>query len=376
MKLTIEQKTTKIKKLATYNRARLGALTVHDLKELCKGIIPGYTKLKKAELVEKILEITEIERQLLIKQALVSYAYLEENEVSLANLKNWYLAGIEPTIAGQTIWKKINSQGYSESTIAKSKMKQMREKIELLTLEIPECENWTEKLYTALRTFNKELSKEVNKQYAEKVEDYGDDEVKKLRHIDGAKVLNWAKNILEIAIKKDNLEKGWHEVSLALALTTGRRMAEIHGYTKFEKVGDNVIKSIGLVKKQDEDYELISPSLVDVDLWLKAYEMLPDKRKNLDAKTVNRIISSAISEALKLKVYPELGLEKYHDARDFFIGYMLETVYNRGSHGNEANFIKKIVGHESKKITASYQKLVVDIPQTKNVGHFLGHEND
>jgi hypothetical protein len=135
-------------------------------------------------------------------------------------------------------------------------------------------------------------------------------------------------------------------------------MDEIHGTCRFFTVSDNKLKSVGLSKKSDDNSVLISPCLVNNELWLNAYNRLPDKRKGLSNIKVNQNISKLISDSLKTKVYPELGINQYKDSRDFFVAYLLKNVWDVDKHGSQMNYIRDSLGHESKKITLSYDSKI------------------
>ena len=229
--------------------------------------------------------------------------------------------------------------------------------LDLLISNFPDSLDWSDSLYNYLRDLLKLDNKDANKEYGQKVEGYGTPET--MLEINGSVVVNWCQKILTDYINNPNPDKDWQGVSLALALTSGRRMDELHGTCRFFIVSDNKLKSVGLSKKSDDNSVLISPCLVNNELWLNTYNRLPDKRKGLTNIKVNQNISKLVSDSLKAKVYPELGINQYKDSRDFFVAYLLKNEWDVDKHGSQLSYAKSLLGHDSKKITISYEKIKV-----------------
>ena len=251
-------------------------------------------------------------------------------------------------------WK---GKGIVQTTLVKSKPKQVSNCLDLLISNFPDSLEWTKLLYNDLRVLLQPDYKFVNKEYGQKVEGYGTPET--MLEINGSVVVNWCEQTLTNYINNPNPDKDWQGVSLALALTSGRRMDELHGTCRFFTVSDNNLKSVGLSKKEDKNSVLISPCLVDNKLWLDAYNRLPEKRKGLDNMKVNQNISKLLSDSLKTTTYPELGIRVYKDSRDFFVAYLIKKVWDVDKHGSQLNYAKNLLGHDSKKITLSYEKIKV-----------------
>lgn len=354
---SIGDRDERLKKIASYNRNVLEAMTVSELRELSAFIISNARKFKKPELIDAMMTASESFRQQLSIDAIKAVEFMGEIDFGKLFVKGCFSKGLTAKETGEAIWKKIDSMKYADSTVCKTQLKKLRNILAIVFTENPDSKDWCDEVYKIVKGLAVPFSERVNKDSREKVEHYG--EIETLRTLDGAKILKWATEIIDWTYDQENLVRGWQKVSLALALTSGRRMDEIHGFTQYEALDDKTLKNKGLSKKRDDDFILESPCLVDAYKWVLVRNKLPESRLNLPNSIVNGVISSSMSATLKPTVYPLLDIEQYKDSRDFYIAYLIATVYDRRIHGSELNYAKALVGHESKKVTLSYQKLVV-----------------
>lgn len=365
--LTEIEKTAKLKALADID---LGNLTANELKFHAKGLITGYTNLKKQDLIDKLkIEIKVYMDDVNAKASDFVKEFGEgEDDVNATFIKNALGSNQSLEMIASVIvnkWQntqgKIEGQTISKATLVKSKPKQLRAILETIYSEensvitVDSCNQ----LYDEVRKQLQTISAEVNKEYGQKVEE--NDSIDNQLNLEGQKIIDWCNETLKDFINGDK-KVTWHKVSLALALTSGRRMDEIHGDISSYEIGfpETYLRSIGLSKKPEDDMAVLNaPCLVDVDLWLEAFAKLPEDRKGLTNAKVNGVISSAISDTLKRGTYTYLGLTKYKDARDFYIAYLIDTFYQKSLHGSEIRFIKQFLGHDSKKVSLSYQKVQI-----------------
>ncbi len=125
-----------------------------------------------------------------------------------------------------------------------------------------------------------------------------------------------AHSVLEVVVKggtKDDLD--WRDVSCAIALVTGRRMAEIHLSGSFKKDNDYTITFKGQLKGKNRklkigdsklpliECEFNIPTLVKADLVVAGIKWLDENDKRFttteDPERVNRRWSKVLSAAVK-----------------------------------------------------------------------------
>jgi len=350
-----------LKTLATFTDETLNTLRISQIREQFRVLLTGNLKASKVDAIKLLIGLRDkyLDNK---KQDLVFVkTYLETLKSDTNYCEKLFLRDITAVDFVDSIWEYWTlTKSYSITTIAKAKKNEISNLLTDLRNAYSESNQWCKEVYTLISEKIKPLNQEINREYDKKVETYGQSDT--LTYVTGNHVIDWCNKILK-AFTDDKFTtktKRWYETSLALALTSGRRMVEIHGNVcQFSKGFENDLVAVGLAKKSDDDFELESPCLVDVDLWLDAYDKLPTTCKNLDDKKINQTISTNLSKSLR-NVYSELGIEKYKDARDFYIAYCLDNLY-KGElvDGKRSNFLKKLVGHESKKIGLSYEKISI-----------------
>lgn len=129
-----------------------------------------------------------------------------------------------------------------------------------------------------------------------------------LIEIDLTEWLEKAHRILTLAEAARLKSTDWQDVSCALALVSGRRMAEIHCTAQFEKAGDYAIKFSGRLKggaNSGRDREYVIPTLIPADLVVAGLTWLDETMKRIpmdsDPLRVNAIYSKALSKSIKEK---------------------------------------------------------------------------
>jgi len=359
-------------KISGYSKEVLFSMTVSQLRELGSWIIPRGKKLHD-ELAQTIYDAGQvfIERRKaeLNQKSIVSSEFNELEKILInAFMKHQNVQ----TLIEDLAYDWIVIKKYKDSYIATSKYEKLKEAIQKVKYECKESIDF-------LNNFQTEFYKEVikprkdpmNKEYAKNINTVQtiEDKVK----LDGDKILKWAidkiKTVLELPSPK--VLRGWYELSLALAITSGRRMDEIHGETVHISKGISRYYSLDgdkifinqLAKSPENTSFKFSPIGISCKEWFDAHNKLPDTALLVTEDKVNKTISANISRTLngKGKTYETLGISCYKDSRDFYIAYRVATEYKKGitEYNNESDFVQSIIGHDNKGSGHSYQKFVI-----------------
>lgn len=133
-----------------------------------------------------------------------------------------------------------------------------------------------------------------------------DKDVDDFLYADISNLLTWANDTLT-NLNSETSKMKWRDVSIALAIVTGRRQVEIHGNGSFELTdspyevlftGQAKTKEGGLAREyfeQNPSYKI--PTLVKSELVVKGQKFLADKgRTNLEAKKVNDNLNGEIGD--------------------------------------------------------------------------------
>lgn len=351
--LTIAERDARIAELAKYSQIALEGMPAHQLRDLLRGVVLGFSSMNKATLIENALAVTNGYKQQSMVKIANALEAMGENDLTYAPIQACYQGDLDAKEAAKLIYDRIMVQKHKDTTVTKTKPKQLRAILAKLKLVEPESQQWADNLYAHFLTLIRELTFEINGEYKYRNDNRTADDFKR---VDGDAIAQWATNVLEYAASDDNSDSSWHKVSLALAITSGRRQAEIHGTTQYELVDSKTIRAIGLVKKKTDDFELEFQPISDAETWLKALNSLPENRRNQDKNRVNGTIRKSIEGSLKSKMN-EFGFSFYKDSRDFYINYNIDRNFNRRKHGAEATYVMRLVGHEDSKSALSYTKM-------------------
>lgn len=156
---------------------------------------------------------------------------------------------------------------------------------------------------------------------------------------------------------------GWKDLSVFLALATGRRMAEIHGVaTSFHATDNEHVLFEGQLKTKEREqgappYEI--RTLADASRVVAAWERLKTIRAPLAPEAVNKKLSKPLSSEMPLairKLYATAGILKYKDMRDIYAAKMLE---HRPVHVTSNAFVARCMGHGADDLSTAntYQKI-------------------
>lgn len=176
--------------------------------------------------------------------------------------------------------------------------------------------------------------------------------------VDGTKCLEFARDVLT---KLDR----WMDVSIALALVTGRRMAEIHSAkSNFVKVDDYLVHFSGQLKtSRRENQDTVKPYNIPVLLpadmviagreYLKQCDKLYTDKKNEVGLTieipevVNACVSMSLSRAIKIRLNDFKKGEKaitYKDCRAIYADMSWQLFGNQDLE-EKAPLLSVILGH-------------------------------
>lgn len=159
----------------------------------------------------------------------------------------------------------------------------------------------------------------------------------------------------------------WRDVSCAIALATGRRMAEIHLSAQFAHAGDYLLLFTGQLKGKNRklneqkirDCEFSIPSLLPANLILRGMDFLEknDKRFSAteDPEKVNRRWSKVLNERAK-----EWAIIDNMTYKDFRKVYLRASMINAGVDPFDyLDFAKAVLGDKDAETIKVYQQYEV-----------------
>lgn len=164
----------------------------------------------------------------------------------------------------------------------------------------------TEYFYSQLLSFQREDSVELSKNYRRGV---GVKNREKAPIYIAGLVLNCKQTLKELM---NGQEPHWAKVSVAVALGTGRRMAEIHSLGQFEVIGDYEMHFSGQAKTRDAeqaktDFDI--PALFPARTLEKAIAYLDEQGRRLDPD-IQKADRNAVNQAYAMALSREMGKYK------------------------------------------------------------------
>lgn len=187
--------------------------------------------------------------------------------------------------------------------------------------------------------------------------------------IDPSKAIERAARVLR-ELDSGTKKTAWKDVSIALALVTGRRMAEIHQTAEFDPVGDGLVRFTGQCKtkgssadyyRENPSYEI--PVLVPVEDVLKGLAWLEERGKRIakdgDIRQVNRRYSKELG--IEVKGWAEDGIRlvrasksdagigapediTYHSLREIY-ALVCSEVMRSDEEEQAVSYVSSILGH-------------------------------
>lgn len=159
----------------------------------------------------------------------------------------------------------------------------------------------------------------------------------------------------------------WRDVSCALSLATGRRMAEVHLSGEFKKIDDYTVSFRGQLKGKHrkiegqslKSYEFKIPTLIKADLVLAGIEWLDkyDKRfaRSEDPERVNRRWSKVLNE--KAKDWAIVEGMTYHKFRG---AYLKACLINESVDPFDyLDYARSILGDNDEATIKAYQRFEI-----------------
>ncbi|MFB2833716.1 protelomerase family protein [Floridanema evergladense] len=159
----------------------------------------------------------------------------------------------------------------------------------------------------------------------------------------------------------------WRDVSCAIALATGRRMAEVHLSAKLRKIGDYELGFTGQLKGKSRkldgqklrDFEFAIPTLLSSDLVLAGIEFLEQHDKRFpateDPERVNRRWSKVLNEQAKdWAIIEDMTYHKFRGA------YLKACIANSGIDPFDyLDYARAILGDNDEATIKAYQRFEI-----------------
>jgi hypothetical protein len=188
--------------------------------------------------------------------------------------------------------------------------------------------------------------------------------------IDLTNSLKYAYNILT-DVKNGEDKINWLDVSCAVALATGRRMAEVHLSASFELIDSHTVAFKGQLKGKDRKIRVVDkavklrdvtfkiPTLLPADLIVNALEWLNSNGKRFDKdedpERVNRRFSKTLNQKCKdWDIFPA-DERTYHKFR---AAYLRAAIINDGSVDpyDFLDFAKEVLGDDDEATINAYKR--------------------
>lgn len=228
---------------------------------------------------------------------------------------------------------------------------------------------------TIITNFGNELSNQFaiykenqNTRYRETVTERR--KVENRIEIDLTNSLKYAYNILT-DVKNGEDKINWLDVSCAIALATGRRMAEVHLSASFELIDSYSVEFTGQLKGKDRKIRVVNkavklrdvtfkiPTLLPADLIVNALDWLGKNGKRFDKdedpERVNRRFSKTLNQACKdWDIFPA-DERTYHKFR---AAYLRAAIINDGNVDpyDFLDFAKEVLGDDDESTINAYKR--------------------
>ena len=387
VRLTAEQKQFKLNNLAElYTDTAIKMASRPELADWCEGIVPSIKSKRKDDLADALVEALKETRERIANQIAeaptatdhiaaerkILETEFEDPTPEVAGRLYKTLAEIAQdandadvllnsvlTLVSRHVAREIKK--YQPSSIKNRKTricKMLRANVEGETIFKKKISDTVEAFIRRYHKMLSEVIDEVNTVTRTRVVDKG----RNKSEVDGNGCLEFARDALT---KLDR----WMDVSIALILATGRRMAEIHSTeTVFTKVDDYTLSFEGQLKTKGRgDIGAFNiPCLVPADMVLAGVEYLGEQGKLYSAtegltvaEVVNAKVSVSLSRAIKANMTP-FGINVYKDCRVVYAEICWETLANKAVI-DKAHYFSNILGHSEKDVTTanSYIKFQV-----------------
>lgn len=308
--------------------------------------------------------------------------------------QGWKMAGGLPDMLGKDLWFWLSMyrghtgelitigtrMSYASKIIKSVESHLMEETVAMRRDKLKEAFNQFRTAFNKQNSVNKSIVAKAAKQR----EDFRLDHV---QQVDVSRFIERADRILRSIMGEK--KPRWIDVSIALALVTGRRMSEIHATGSFTLVDETHVRFTGQLKKKDEYEGYVIPTLVPAKLvilgheYIKALEKYTEGQPKLAHTRYSKDISCRgmgvwYTECMpELKNYrdengKEVGVRTYHRLRELY-ALMCVRVYGpiEPSAHELITFYKSILGHaETGNQFLAYErnfKIVGGIDRVKSI---------
>ena len=348
---------TSIGETALTKNAMFNATVVRLLATGIVDVTTNNKRKSKFELLELLIAVikSERERQLLLLKDTT-------NQLSEGGFSGLKLQGLLEKFEGKELFEEIvkmlDGGNYAEATIIKTWLPDIHKAIKaydnLANDTVRGTDNEIEKRGTSshLTRHYDEMAKRVNVNTNAKLVEHCKDRLQ----------VKWDE-INDYLENTDIFKAGWKELSIYIALATGRRQGEVHGIkTHFEVIDHNHLMFTGQLKVKDRvdgDKPFIIQTLVDSTKVVVAWERLCKLKPPMDSETVNKKLSIPFSRELPVglrALFNRAGLKQYKDMRDTYAAKMIEF---KPSDNSSNYWLARCMGHSENdlKTSSTYDKV-------------------
>jgi hypothetical protein len=337
--------------------------TAEAIRKLATGLVPvtcpkadgkGTKRSTKAVLIERLEAYVAAEKAVLATKLDSTIELLAENGYSADNLLT-LISNFKGEDLAKAIILSLEGKTYADTTLVRTLLPKIR--------KVLRAEYTGSDLGEVLKVLSERyegVSKSVKKAEDEQVLF----NVNNRRAVAISPLLNMVKDTVDKV--KTGVTVTWKQLSVALALATGRRCAEVHGTATVFSLTDNpnMLSFYGQLKARDsrevEAFDIITliPSEDVLVLWnaLKATGKMYS-----DPSDVNRKVARGVSVELPKdlsNLFEECGVQKYKDLRDIYASRILQ--YKPVTVTDNA-FVAKFMGHgkDDLKTCNTYQKIYI-----------------
>lgn len=387
----IDELNRKREQIAKYDRSSLEMMAVVALKKLAANIVPGHTKMKKQQLIDSLLAATKAERVLAViipdtpitviaenyhltkrvaenvNQDLAVWTkslYQDFRNVVQGNYRNGdWDENIHGDIAaiGYRVVRFLDGRDGEQSDGGLAFTTKLRYRTHVCNLLTDMVDSEAEAPhYKQLKFCLELLLKQIKFQLVDLSDHKKGLQERRLAQRKLEKVIVDFEPLHTFAVdvlsKVNTLKPSyWKAVAIALAVATGRRMAEIHrSSTTFEYVSQWHCNFTGQLKVKGDAEEFFSsnpaytiPTLVDAQLVCEAHQWLKDNGKTVtDSKVAANRYTKDLSDEMKLlrrRFNVNHSFFTYKGLRTIY-AQACNTVFNRSDPDNTL-FLAQILGH-------------------------------
>lgn len=415
--LTAEERQARLEMIAGYDLTVIELARKSQLKEWARGLVRGFHRLNKSQLIAALNDATadlreakrlEIERErleqlerenrLAAERAKLDLAAAEIPNIEQRRLMNRKAVDPEsPESTAERLYAQVkdilsrvdtleqqkeditdlvlqwNNQvrDYSPVTVAKTHAPRIIKRLTEL-IEFEPDSNFKSELVILVASLKSKINKAVESINIQQNREYK------------TKVASQVKNLVPVKLEdllvlceeflRDPDTHGWKKVSCALALVTGRRMAEIHCTAEFNPVDDYSVEFSGQLKtKGREDgtqsYEIPvlvnSGLIVDALQWLGRMQTERGKPGRIDdVRLVNKLYSKELSREMEVGPFHIEAGEGSHLPYKALRALYAEICYQQYCDPNlvtRSGYFSRILGHSDNDVDTSHSYQVYSL---------------